>query len=157
MEQDKASKLSDVGKNVWDEDGARRSTMEQDKKKMSLGQRWAKARATKKVVFWACVASMILTMIIGFNWGGWVTGGTAHRLAEAMAKDAVVQRLAPICVAQFNQDLGKIQKLRELKAASVYKRDDYVKEQGWATMPGEEKPDSKVAEACAKLLVPINQ
>jgi hypothetical protein len=40
---------------------------------------------------------------------------------------------------------------------SVYQRDDYVIEQGWATMPGEEKPDSKVADACAKLLMQIGQ
>ena len=70
-----------------------------------------------------------------------------------MAQDAVVQRLAPICVVQYNQDLGKIQKLRELNGVSAYQRDDYVKEQGWATMPGEEKPDNKVADACAKLLM----
>ena len=63
----------------------------------------------------------------------------------------------PICVVQFNQDLGKIQKLRELKAAKAYQRDDYVKEQGWATMPGEEKPDNKVADECAKQLVQLNQ
>ena len=35
---------------------------------------------------------------VGVGWGGWVTGGTARQTAEAMARDAVVQRLAPICV-----------------------------------------------------------
>jgi hypothetical protein len=130
--------------------------MEQEKK-VSYWQRWDKARVTKKVVFWFAVAAIILTMIVGFNWGGWVTGGTALKMGETMAQDAVVLRLAPICVVQFNQDLGKIQKLRELKAAKAYQRDDYVREQGWATMPGEEKPDRKVADACAKQLVQINQ
>jgi hypothetical protein len=96
-------------------------------------------------------------MVVGFNWGGWVTGGTAQKMGEAMAQDAVVLRLAPICVLQFNQDLGKVQKLRELKAVKSYQRDDYIKEQGWATMPGEEKPDNKVADACAKLLVQNDQ
>jgi len=152
MEQDKVSKLSDVGKNLWAEDGDRRRKVEQEKK-VSYRQRWDKARATKKVVFWAILGAIVLTMIVGFNWGGWVTGGTAQKMGKTMAQDAVVQRLAPICVVQFNQDLGKIQKLRELKGVSAYQRDDYVKEQGWATMPGEEKPDSKVAEACAKLLL----
>jgi hypothetical protein len=156
MEQDKVSKLSDVGKNVWDEDGDGRKKVEQEKK-VSYRQRWDKARATKKVVFWAIIGAIVLTMIVGFNWGGWVTGGTAQKMGEAMAQDAVVQRLAPICVVQYNQDLGKIQKLRELKAAKAYQRDDYVREQGWATMPGEEEPDRKVADACAKLLVQLNQ
>jgi len=126
-------------------------------KKVNFRQRWDKARATKTVVFWIVIGSIILTMIVGFNWGGWVTGGTAQRMAEATAQDAVVQRLAPTCVVQFNPDLGKIQKLRELKAAKAYQRDDYVREQGWATMPGEDEPDRKVADACATQLMQISQ
>jgi len=126
-------------------------------KKVNFGQRWDKVRATKTMVFWIVIGSIILTMIVGFNWGGWVTGGTAQRMAEAMAQDAVVQRLAPICVVQFNQDLGKIQKLRELKAVKAYQRDDYVREQGWATMPGEDEPDRMVADACVKQLMQISQ
>lgn len=156
MEQDKVSKLSDVGKNVWDEDDDRSKKVEQETK-VSYLQKWDKARATKMVVFWTIIGTIVLTIFVGFNWGGWVTGGTAQRMGEATAQDAVVQRLAPICVVQYSQDLGKIQKLRELKAAKAYQRDDYVKEQGWATMPGEENPDNQVADACAKLLVQLNQ
>ena len=88
--------------------------MQRDQKKVSLGRRWAEARATKRVVFGFAVAAVVLTLIVGFNWGGWVTGGTA----QVMAKDAVVQRLATICVAQFDQDPGNQQKLTELKAKS---------------------------------------
>jgi hypothetical protein len=156
MEQDKVSKLSDVGKNVWAEDGEGRKKVEQEKK-VSYRQRWDKAKATKKVVFWAILGAMVLTMIVGFNWGGWVTGGTAQKMGVAMAQDAVVERLAPICVLQFNQDPDKAQKLIGFNEARTYQRDDFVKEQGWATMPGEEKPDNKVADACAKLLVPSSQ
>jgi len=157
VEQDKVSKLSDAGKNVWDEDDDGRSEKMTLEKKVSLIQRWDEVRLTKTAVFWTVVTFIILTMIVGFNWGGWMTGGTAQKMAETMAKDAVVQRLAPICVAQFDQDLGKTQKLRELEAVKTYERDDYVKEQGWATMPGEEKPDAKVADACAKLITQIDQ
>jgi hypothetical protein len=157
MEQDKVTKLSDVKKNVWDEDGDRGQTTEQKKKKVSFGDWWEEARPTKTVVFWSWIASIILTMIIGFAWGGWVTGGTAQKMAETMAGNAVVQRLAPICVVQFNQDPLKDQKLIELQETRAYQRDDYVKDQGWATMPGEEEPDSKVADECAKLLMLINE
>jgi hypothetical protein len=96
-------------------------------------------------------------MIVGFAWGGWVTGGTARKMANKMAEEAVVKRLAPICVVQFNQDLGKEQKLTELKEMSNWSRRDYVQKQGWATMPGEENPDRKVADECANLLVQISQ
>ncbi len=96
-------------------------------------------------------------MIIGFTWGGWVTGRTARNIAEVMAEDAVVRRLAPICVLQFKKDPGKDQKLKELKETSTWQRGEYVKNQGWATMPGEKEPESKVADECAKLLMLISQ
>ena len=80
-------------------------------------------------------------MIVGFAWGGWVTGRTSRKLAEDVADDAVTERLALICVAQFNQDPGKAAKLEALNQASSYERRNYVQDQGWATMPGEESPD----------------
>ena len=129
--------------------------MEQ-KKKISFKKWWSEARPTKTAVFWSWIGSIILTMIIGFAWGGWVTGSTAQKLAKDMADDAVVERLAPICVTQFNQDPGKAAKLEELKEASSYQRRTYVQDQGWATMPGEEGPDRAVAEECVKLLMLIN-
>jgi hypothetical protein len=128
--------------------------MEQNRDSMSLGRRWSEARLTKTVVFWSCVASVVLTMIIGFSWGGWVTGGTARTAAEVMAHDAVVKRLAPICVVQSGRDPAKAQKLIALKEESSWQRGEYVGKQGWATMPGEQEPDTRVAQACATLLMP---
>jgi hypothetical protein len=126
-------------------------------RKATLSERWRDAQLTKTAVFWSCVATMVLTMIVGFAWGGWVTGGTAQTMADKIAQDAVVKRLAPICVVQYNQDSGKVQKLRELQAVDSWQRRDYVEKQGWATMPGEEKPDSSVAEDCARLLTLVNK
>jgi hypothetical protein len=125
----------------------------EQKGKVSFNQWWRDVRPTKTAVFWSWVASIVLTMIIGFAWGGWVTGGTALKLAEKMADDAVVKRLAPMCVVQFNRDPGKVQKLTELKATGSWQGGDYVEKQGWATMAGEEKPDSAVASECARLLL----
>ena len=126
--------------------------MEQQKT-LSMGRRWREAQPTKTMTFWACIASVVLTMIVGFAWGGWVTGGTAQKMADTRADDAVTKRLAPICVVQFQRDPGKVQKLVALQGTDSWQRDGYVEKQGWATMPGEEKSDSKVAEACAQLLV----
>jgi hypothetical protein len=124
---------------------------------VSLGQRWNKAQPSKTTVFWLLVAAIILTMIVGFNWGGWVTGNTAQRLAESTARDAVIERLSSICVGQFNLDPGRAQKLQEMTGAKGSQRVTYVKDQGWATMPGEEKPDNRVADACTTRLVQLNQ
>jgi hypothetical protein len=129
----------------------------EQKQKVSFRRWWDEARPTKTAVFWSWVGSVVLTMIIGFAWGGWVTGGTAQKMAEKMAEDAVVKRLAPMCVVQFTRDPGKDQKLKELKEAGTYQRGEYVEKLGWATMPGEEKADSHVAEECARLLMLISQ
>ena len=128
--------------------------MEATRHKRSLGQRWSEARPSKTLLFWSCVASMVLTMIVGFSWGGWVMGSTARQSAETMAREAVVQRLAPICVVQSGRDMGKGAKLVALKDESSWQRGEYVGKQGWATMPGEQEPDRRVAEACAALLLP---
>jgi hypothetical protein len=108
-----------------------------------------------KLGVWAAIGGAILTMIIGFAWGGWVTGGTAQSRAEKIAADAVVARLAPICVAQFNQDQEKDKKLKELEGKSSWQRDKYIEEQGWATMPYEKEPDNSVAEKCAEQILKI--
>jgi hypothetical protein len=95
--------------------------------------------------------------IVGFAWGGWVTGSSAQKSAEELAQNTVVARLAPICVEQFNQDSEKDQKLEKLKETRNWERGDYVEKQGWATMPGENEADSKVAGKCAELLAELGQ
>jgi hypothetical protein len=152
MDQDKISKLSDDKKNVWDED----TTGPKNVKpvyKPGYGERWNKIRPTKTIFFWSLLATIILTLIVGFNWGGLVTGTTAQKMAD----DVVAQRLSLICAGQFNQDPQKDQKLTELKDTSSYQRNNYVKSQGWATMPGESAPDNKIADGCVRLIVQSGQ
>ena len=110
-----------------------------------------------KTALWGAIGGAIVLAIVGFAWGGWVLGGTAQEMAEELAQNAVVARLAPICVEQFNQDSEKDQKLKKLKETSSWERNDYVGKQGWATMPGEKESDSTVAGKCAELLVELGQ
>lgn len=125
-------------------------------KKLSLGQRWSATRPTKASAFWFGVAAVIATMIVGFTWGGWVTGSTARRMAEASGEEAVLKRVAPICVVRFKDDPKRVEKLKQLKEISSWEQGDYVKKQGWATMPGEKEPEGRVADECAKLLLLIS-
>jgi hypothetical protein len=96
--------------------------------------------------FWGAVAGAIVLAIVGFNWGGWVTGGKADELAQT----AIVDRLIPICVGQFNMDSDKAGKLAEMKKADSWMRGDFVVKQGWATMPGSTEANRDVAEGCAE-------
>ena len=152
MNQDKVSKLSGVEQKAWAEDKPSSKSVKPEYKP-SYSERWNKTRPTKTIVFWSLVAAILLTMGAGFNWGGWMTGRTAQKMTDA----AVTQRLSLICVNQFNQDPQKEEKLTELQDTSSYRRDDYVTEQGWATMPGEARSESKVADGCAKLIVQSGQ
>ena len=85
---------------------------------------------------------------VGFGMSGWVLDGTS----QERAKTAVVERLAPICVAQFKQDPTKDQKIKALQKLEYSKRGKFVENQGWATMPGEKTPDSAVATTCGELI-----
>ena len=109
-----------------------------------------------KTGVWGTVGGAVIAMIIGFGWGGWVLGSTSQDMGEEMAQSAVVDRLTPICVAQFNQDPERDTKLKEFKAVDSWNRDQYVRDQGWATMPFEKEPDRLVAEMCALQIMKIS-
>ena len=95
------------------------------------------------------VAGAIVLAIIGFNWGGWVTGDEASEMSQT----AVVERLVPICVGQFNMDADKATKLVELKKVESWSRGEFVVKQGWATMPGAKEANATVARGCAEKIV----
>ncbi|MEJ2169495.1 MAG: hypothetical protein P8X90_28660 [Desulfobacterales bacterium] len=106
-----------------------------------------------KTSMWSAIVGAIIVMIIGFGWGGWVLGSTSERKADTRVADALVARLSPMCVAQFNADAEKDTKFKELKAKNRWEREKYVEEQGWATMPFEKEPDSKLSEACVEQIL----
>jgi hypothetical protein len=113
--------------------------------------RWEKI----KLGLWSAIGGAILAAIVGFSWGGWVTGGTAQSMATERTLAAMVERLAPFCLVRFNQDPEKDEKFEALKNTSSWQRRGYVEKQGWATMLGETAPDSSVATECANRILQI--
>ena len=133
-------------------DIAERRASDAEKGDVTFRQWWSTAYLSKTAVFWSWLGVALLTGIVGFTLGGWVSGGTAQKMADVAARNAVVARLAPICVAQFNLDPAKAQNLTEMKALNGYEWGSYIAKHTWAIMPGEEKATSGVADACAKLI-----
>jgi hypothetical protein len=86
--------------------------------------------------------------IVGFSWGGWMSGSAAEKMAADQSKLAVVAALVPICVEQSNRDPQVSERLAQLKDAGVYQRSDMLMEAGWATMPGSSDANRDVARAC---------
>ena len=103
---------------------------------------------------WGAAVGAIALAIGGFNFGGWVTGGTAEKLAVARADLATVTALTPICVAQFRANPRAQASLTALKETQGYEQSEYVSKGGWATMPGSTaaEPNRDVAQACAEAL-----
>jgi hypothetical protein len=113
----------------------------------------SKLSATAKPFLWGAAVGAIALAIVGFKWGGWVTGGTAETLAVGRADAAVVSALTPICVAQFQKGPDAAAKLAALKEVKSWEQSDYVGKSGWATMPGSTaEPNRDVATACAEKL-----
>jgi len=105
--------------------------------------------ASVKPAAWGAIGGAIAAIVIGFAWGGWVTGGTAGKMETASAQAAIVLAFTPLCVAKAEQQPEQIVLLKE---ESSYKRRDFVIEAGWVDNVSE-KHRSAVAVACASTLV----
>ena len=107
-----------------------------------------------KPAIWGVVGGAVALAIIGFTWGGWVTGTTAEARATQRADSAVVAALAPVCAERFKNAANAASNMTELKKADSWAQGEYVEKGGWAASPGSTPPAqvTAVARACATLL-----
>ncbi len=103
-----------------------------------------------KPALYGAAAGALALAVVGFNWGGWVTGGTARQMAADQSKADVVAALSLICVDQSKRDPQLAERVAAIKAASSWNRGDLVMKNGWATMPGTTEGNSRVARDCAE-------
>jgi hypothetical protein len=120
----------------------------------STQQRFQEYRPSKTALFWSCAGCIVATMIVGFTWGGWVTGGTASEIAENAAAQARAQVAATVCVDKFmNAADARIQLASFKDAGSSWRRENFIEDGGWATVAGQEYDDA--AELCAEQLMAV--
>jgi hypothetical protein len=94
------------------------------------------------------VSSAAALAIIGFTWGGWVTGSNATELVRQRVQTELVEALTPVCVDKFNRALDAPAWLLELKkVASWWGRQRFVRYNDWAKF-GKES-NSRVGDTCA--------
>jgi hypothetical protein len=104
---------------------------------------------------WGVVVGSVVTMILGFGWGGWTTGGTAERMAAERSTAAVTAALVPVCLEKSKADPAVAKKVGALKALPTsYEQRDAVAKDGWASIGGGEA-NRDVAEACAMELLKV--
>ncbi len=121
--------------------------------KRSLSQRWDELQPSKAMLAWACAGSIAATLVVGFSWGGWVTGGTARTMAADAGDEARGQLASVVCVENFMASPDAAVQLAALKEiSSSYQQRQFVEKGGWATMPGEDSAVRQAADLCAKAL-----
>src|SRR5438105_2214013 len=121
---------------------------------LSLERKAMQVPSETKPALWGAAGGAILLAIVGFTWGGWMTTGTASKLADQRADSAVVAILTPICVEKFRQNVDAAANLAVLKKiSSSWEQGNFVEKGGWATRPGASSPDYVLARTCAEKLV----
>jgi hypothetical protein len=96
------------------------------------------------------VTGAIVTMFVGFYWGGWSLGSTAYKMANQQSELAV--ELAPVCADKFRAlPDAEAKKAALSKVESWKRRDEFPKE--FVTLPGESYPSSALVDACYTLLL----
>jgi hypothetical protein len=103
-----------------------------------------------KPALYGAACGAIALAVVGFSWGGWVTGGTARAMAADQSRTDVVAALSSICVEQSRRDPQLAERVAAIKAASSWERGDIVSKNGWATMPGTTEANGPVAKDCAE-------
>ncbi len=123
---------------------------------MSLGDKFRDFRASKMTLFWSCAGCVVATMVVGFTWGGWVTGGTAQDRADKAAEQAVAALAADICFKRYLASPDARTNLTALNEESVYRRNGVLEDGGWVTFADREEPIDGAAKLCAERLAEVD-
>lgn len=118
----------------------------------NMSQRFQDYRPTKTALFWSCAACIVGTTIVGFTWGGWVTGGTAQDMAEDALEQGRAQVAAVVCVEQFMAAGDARPQLTSLQeTTSSWRQRSFIEDGGWAVIAGQEYDGA--AGLCAEKLM----
>jgi hypothetical protein len=124
-----------------------------DQSKRSIGQRWDALQPSKTMLVWSCAGCVAVALVVGFTWGGWVTGGTAQKMAGTAGDTSRYELASVLCVERFLEAPDAQAQLAALKAIdSSYAQRQFIEDGGWATMPSKEKAARQTADLCAKVL-----
>jgi hypothetical protein len=93
---------------------------------------------------WGLICGAVIAMVIGFIWGGWVTGSTSQAKSDA----ALLASQSAICVAQYMKEPNSQDKLKEFEGIESSKRYEFIEKGGWDKMPGQKEASREVRNAC---------
>lgn len=121
----------------------------------SMSTRWLRFRPTKTALFWTNLGTLVLTMVIGFTFGGWMSA----RGAETMASEAVYAVRsnlgANLCIERFSAATTAESALVAFKALGSWEQRDAVRKGGWAKIADLGDASENTVSLCAERLVAL--
>ena len=122
----------------------------QHRTKQSLTQRWGDYEPTKSTLVWSCVGAAVAAMIVGFSWGGWVTGDISRTMAATAGDAPSGELVSAICVERFNAAPDAASNRAAFNALTdSYKKRPFVDFGGLVTVPGRTTSDWLGVQGCA--------
>lgn len=125
---------------------------------MSILQGLKDYQPTKTALAWTAAGASALTIVIGFTLGGWVTGGSAERMAQEARNAGQAELAAAVCAENFRMMPTAQAKQAELAALTTTTRQrQFVLDQPWGRVPGAEGAIGRsAAEMCARMIVQMD-
>jgi len=121
----------------------------------SMNQRFQEYRPSKTALFWSCAGCVVATIIVGFTWGGWVTGGSAGDMAEDALEQGRAQVAAAVCVEEFMAAADARPQLASLKETrSSWQQRSFIEDGGWAVIADQQYDGA--AELCSEKLTAMD-
>lgn len=117
-----------------------------------IGEVAMKLPESVKPAAWGVLGGALAAIVIGFGFGGWVTGKGAAEMVVREAErteEAVVEALTPRCVARAEREPEQLQLMRQ---ENMWQRDDFIIEAGWVDNVSEDYR-TPVARRCAEVLI----
>jgi hypothetical protein len=102
-------------------------------------------------LFQGALAGIFATLLVGFTWGGWVTGGSATKMTSEAVEATQVTIYSPVCVERYMAKATPEQRVAFAKE-NDWNRDSVIEKTGFATPPGATAPNDAVADKCAAML-----
>jgi len=110
-------------------------------------------KSSLKPVLAGAMGGALLTMILGFTLGGWVTGSKSESTARNQSSLAVIDALAPICLNNFKVSADAQGQRALLEKTEDWKHAEFVNSAGWTKIPGVKEASSGLARGCAKVIL----
>lgn len=140
-------KIIDLEADMADDKTPKRSRLEELKE----------SQVSKTTLIWSCAGSVVVALVVGFTFGGWVTGSTARDMVETAGQEGRFDLASAICVERFMDQDDLNARLTELQdIGSSFRQRQYIEAGDWAIMPGTDSATRQAADLCARVLANLD-